>query len=441
MPKLAVIGAGESGIGAALLAKAKAYEVFVSDFGKIKEAFKAELIENEIPFEEGGHDIERITDCDIVVKSPGVSPETPLIKHLTANGKQIISEIEFASRFTKAKIIGITGSNGKTTSTALTYHLLHHAGLNVCMAGNIGPGFARAVINDQYDVFVLELSSFQLDDIDTFKADIAVLLNITPDHLDRYDYNFEKYVQSKFRIMMNQGREDVCILNDLDPTVGTEWSKNSGIQEIILLSRDTFSSETLSTDNGQNFDISTFSLKGRHNQLNTLCAIHVAQCMGIDSKTIQSGLAGFRNLTHRMEPAGELNGVRFINDSKATNVDAVYFALDAMTSPVIWIAGGTDKGNDYTALYPKVEGRVKCLICLGIDNEKLKNAFMGLIADIKETRDIKEAVDLAYTIAEDGDVVLLSPACASFDLFNNYEHRGNAFKEAVSEKIKLGTWH
>jgi UDP-N-acetylmuramoylalanine--D-glutamate ligase len=280
------------------------------------------------------------------------------------------------------------------------------------------------------------LSSFQLDDIIQFKADVAVLLNITPDHLDRYDYDFSKYVKSKFRITENQGEEDVLIYNDLDPVLFEEWKHFAGKQKTILLSQDTYNADQLSTDNRYFFEIKNFSLKGRHNQLNALCAIHIAQTLGIANETIQASLLSYSNFPHRMENVGIWKGISFINDSKATNVDAVYYALDAMRKPVVWIAGGTDKGNEYEALFPVVEGKVKCLICLGLDSEKLKEAFKGRINTILETKEIEEAVQMAIESAEVGDVILLSPACASFDLFNNYEHRGNAFKKEVSKYIK-----
>lgn len=436
MQKVAVIGAGESGVGCALLAQARGYEVFVSENSRISFEFKSELIRLNIPFEEGGHNFDIIKGFDIIIKSPGISPKVPVIIDLISMGKQIISEIEFSSRFTQAKIIGITGSNGKTTCSTLTYHLLHAGGLNVCLAGNIGVSFARSVIEDAFDCYVLELSSFQLDDILNFNPDIAVILNITPDHLDRYNYEFDQYVRSKFRIVMNQNESDLLILNDRDPTIKSEWKKFTGNQKIVFLSRDIYNNTQLSTDNGYFFDITGFSLKGRHNQLNALCAIHVAQALGVSDRQIQAGLNSFQNLPHRMEDVGSWRGIKFINDSKATNVDSVYYALDSMTSPVIWIAGGTDKGNDYEALIPMVKEKVKCLICLGLDNEKLQHVFRDHVAIILETRDMHMAVELAYKNAMKGDVVLLSPACASFDLFENFEHRGNAFKEAVSKRIK-----
>lgn len=431
--KIAILGGGESGVGAALLGKKLGYEVFLSDFGKLKENYKQELRTNAIPYEETKHTFEKISEATFVVKSPGIPDNTPITKTLIKRGIPVISEIEFASRHTNAKIIGITGSNGKTTTTNLTYHLLKTAGLRVGIGGNVGRSFARNITEDlSMDCYVLELSSFQLDGIVEFKPDIAILLNITPDHLDRYDYQMDKYVSAKFRIAMNQTANDVLILNEDDKNIHKFLIDNVLESKMLLMNQEFWSvGKHHITIDHRIFDMKGCSLKGGHNYFNTACAIQAALAMGIEAESIQGGLNTFESVPHRLEPVATINGIEFINDSKATNVDAVFYALQAMTKPIVWIAGGTDKGNDYEPLMELVEKKVKALICLGLDNQKLLESFSPIIKIIEETKSAKEAVERAKIYAEEGDVVLLSPACASFDLFNNYEDRGNQFKKEV----------
>ncbi len=436
MTKTTILGAAESGIGAALLAQQLGHQVFVSDFGKIKEAFKAELEENDLPYEEGQHTEKRILESDEVVKSPGIPDTAPIVLALEAKGIPVISEIEFASRHTNAKIIAITGSNGKTTTTKLTYELLKAGGLKVGMAGNIGISFARSIYEQQYfDYYVLELSSFQLDGINKFRPDIAVLLNITPDHLDRYDYEISKYARSKFRIAMNQTFDDLFILN-YDLGVDYEDFDISGedldrLEARRIFVRMKFPDKGKIKVNDVAFDLSNSSLRGPHNQFNATCAVQIAKDLGITDTDIQKGLNSFKNDPHRLESVAKVNGVEYINDSKATNVDSAYFGLKAMTQPVVLIMGGIDKGNDYTLLTELVEEKVKALICLGADNEKLIEFFSPIVKNIEEASGAIEAVQRASVYAEEGDVVLLSPACSSFDLFENYKARGDKFKEAV----------
>ena len=437
MKSVAIIGGGESGVGAALLAKKEGFDVFVSDYGNINKIYKDELNAHDILFEEGGHSFDKIVRSSVIVKSPGVSIETSIIRKLIELRKLYVSEIEFAFGYTTAKIIGITGSNGKTTSSGLVFYIMKTAGVSVCLAGNIGKSFARVLAEEKaYEYYVLELSSFQLDDIKDFRPDIAILINITPDHLDRYAYNFQNYANAKFRICMNQGEGDYLILNDHDPTISEMMQEHKQGQKIIGLSQDINDQRGLSTDGQHFFDMKAFKLLGQHNRTNALCAIHATQAVGISDHLIQKGLDSFENVAHRMELVDEVNGVQFINDSKATNVDAVFYALEAIDGAIIWIAGGTDKGNDYSSIQDLVGKKVKKLICLGVDNGKLKEAFGSQFEDIKETQNVEELIEMSMEAAEEGDVVLLSPACASFDLFNNYEHRGNAFKEAVQNYKK-----
>lgn len=425
-----ILGAGESGVGAALLAKKLGYTVFVSDKGKISDNYKAELEQNAIPNEEGEHTLKRILEADQVIKSPGIPDHIALIKEIKASGIPVISEIEFASRHTDAKIIGITGSNGKTTTTKLLYHLLKTAGLNVEVGGNIGHSFARLVLETKPDLFVLELSSFQLDGVVDFRPDIAILLNITPDHLDRYEYKMDLYAEAKFKIVRSQRPEDLFIYNGQD-----EYSlrllpiRAQQPQKIAITAA--MMTENGIKVNGESFDMSTSSLKGKHNQFNALCAVQAALGLGVEAQSIQEGLNSFVNAPHRLELVATVDSVEYINDSKATNVDAVYYALQAMQKPIVWIAGGTDKGNDYSSILPLVEQKVKALICMGIDNSKLQEAFSSVVKILEETASAAEAVERAKTYAEQGDVVLLSPACASFDLFKNYIDRGDQFKAAV----------
>ncbi len=437
--RIAILGAGESGTGAALLAQAKGHEVFVSDLGTLQEHYRKELDAHGIPYEEGHHTWERILNAGEVIKSPGIPDKAPLVKALRENGIPVISEIEFAARYSDTYTIGITGSNGKTTTTRLTWHLLQTAGLNAGLGGNVGYSFARLVLEDKWDYYVLELSSFQLDGVLSFRPGIAMLLNITPDHLDRYDYKMENYVASKFRIAMNQHPEDLFIFNADDPNIGAFLAQHTFRTQHAGISENAVQQERLHMG-GMTFDMSQSPLKGRHNFMNALFAVRAAQALGISQEAIQRGLNTFVNVPHRMERVGEINGAMYINDSKATNVDAVFYALDAMTTPVVWIVGGQDKGNDYEPLRPLVRQKVKAIICLGADNAKIVDYFGGDVAHIVETRNAEDAVRAAMQVAQYGDTVLLSPACASFDLFRNYEDRGDQFREAVlkiqSQSIK-----
>lgn len=434
--KIIVLGGGESGVGAALLAQAKGYDVFLSDKGTLAPQYKADLIEKAIAFEEGKHSIELILNADLVIKSPGIPDSVELIQAIKAKGIQVISEIEFGSYFTKAKLIGITGSNGKTTTTNLIYHFLKEGGLNVALAGNIGHSFARQVAFSNPDFYVLELSSFQLDDCHDLKLEVAVLLNITPDHLDRYDYNLELYADSKMKIGQNQTAEDLFIFNGEDEiilrklnTLGSKAKKmailSSMWEEGIVWDDE--------EDHSELYENASLPLKGKHNAFNTAAAISAVKAIGLDQAAIMNAFPSFVNDPHRLESVAIIEGVEFINDSKATNVDATFFALDAMEAPVVWIVGGTDKGNDYTPLMDLVKTKVTGIVCLGLDNHKLLENFSELVPNIFEVKSAKEAVAKAKELAEDGTTVLLSPACASFDLFKNYKDRGNQFKEAVNQ--------
>lgn len=443
--KIAILGSGESGVGAALLAKAKGYDVFVSDMGEIKGEYKFQLQQAGVLYEEGTHTESRILNATEIVKSPGIPEKAPLIKKAYEKQIPVISEIEFAARYSKAKFICITGTNGKTTTTLLTYHLLKSAGLNVGLAGNIGASLAKQVVEDTFDYYVLELSSFQLDNMYRFRANIAVLLNITPDHLDRYEYKMENYAASKLRITQNQQGGDYFIYNQEDPLIQQFFKPGVFAGQTIAFSL-TKKEHTKVWFGGKNVvlgfeagnpSVSTENspLIGKHNQYNTLAAVSVAKLVGLTGTQIESALATFQNAEHRLQKIGEKDGVLYINDSKATNVEAVWFALEGIKQPIVWIAGGVDKGNDYETLKPFAQEKIKALICLGTDNEKLKTSFGGIIPEIKETQSTEEAVEMAKRLATSGDVVLLSPACASFDLFNNYEHRGHRFMEAVNEIV------
>jgi UDP-N-acetylmuramoylalanine--D-glutamate ligase len=440
--KIAILGAGESGVGAALLARLKGHDVFVSDGGAIQEQHRQVLRDKGIPYEEGKHTWTELIDSDEIIKSPGIPDQSPLIQQLLGQGKQIISEIEFAGRYTDAKVIGITGSNGKTTTTRLTFHLFKTAGLNVALGGNVGYSFARNLIAQRYDYHVLELSSFQLDGIVDFRPDVAILLNITPDHLDRYEYKMENYIRSKFRIAMNQRPEDLLILNEADANVQAYLRSHAPRPHLIQVPGHYDSTEVLRVPgpwwDGRpgSFDMRDCALKGQHNFFNAACAIHAAKSVGIEDAAIQEGLNSFVNDPHRLELFATAQGVQYINDSKATNVDSVYYALQAMERPVVWIAGGTDKGNDYTPLLPLVEKKVKALVCLGADNSKLIEVFSPVLRDIAAASSASQAAELAAAFAAPGDVVLLSPACASFDLFKNYMDRGDQFKAAVFKLLK-----
>ncbi|MEL7118455.1 MAG: UDP-N-acetylmuramoyl-L-alanine--D-glutamate ligase [Bacteroidota bacterium] len=427
---ITILGAGESGVGAALLAQSKGFEVFVSDYGTIKEVYKTELEANEIAYEEGQHTKEIIFQSNEIIKSPGIPDHIPMIKELNERGISVISEIEFAARYSDAYHIAITGSNGKTTTTELTAHLLEQAGVSMEKVGNIGYSFARSLVeNTPKKHYVMELSSFQLDGIKEFRPDLAILLNITPDHLDRYEYNMQLYIASKFRIGMNQQQNDIFFYNADDENIKQKLQSWSSPATKWTIDQSMIDGDHISI-NGGTFDLSQTSLKGIHNAMNALFAVRVAQHVGIQEKEIQAGLNSFKGVSHRLELVGSINGVPFFNDSKATNVDAVYYGLQAMTPPVIWIAGGKDKGNEYEVLLPLVKANVKKLIAIGVDNSKLIEVFGGVGVEIEEASSAEEALTKGFQAAEKGDVVLLSPACASFDRFKNYIARGNQFKEA-----------
>ena len=441
MKRLVVLGAGESGVGTALLGKQKGYEVFVSDKGKIKKEYKEVLIHNEIEWEEKQHTESKILNADVVMKSPGIPDKVALVQSLLANNTLVISEIEFAAQFTNANLIGITGSNGKTTTTMLTHHILKNGELNVEMGGNIGDSFAKQIAENNSDHYVLELSSFQLDGIINFKPHIAIITNITPDHLDRYDYKFENYIASKFRIAMNQTKEDYLIY-DADDEVINNYLNTHKIQSTLLpfsltkkLEQGAYYKDKniiITIDNNKIIMPTTkLTLEGNHNVKNAMAASTVAHLLKIRKHTIRESLENFQGAEHRLENVLRINKVQYINDSKATNVNATYFALESMEAPTVWIVGGEDKGNNYKELFPFINEKVKAIICLGVDNSKLYENFGNMVDIIIETQFMSEAVKIAYKIAEAGDNVLLSPACASFDLFENYEDRGRQFKEAV----------
>jgi UDP-N-acetylmuramoylalanine--D-glutamate ligase len=442
LKKLIVLGGGESGVGAALLGKAKGYSVFLSDQGTLQDKYRQVLEQEGIPYEEGGHTQERILEADEVVKSPGIPDKVPLVQELLRQGIPVLSETELAARYTRARLVAITGSNGKTTTTLLAYHLLREAGLSVGLAGNIGESFARSVIDDPYDYYVLELSSFQLDRMFDFRADIAVLLNITPDHLDRYEYNFQHYVDSKFRIIQNQTATDDFIYFVENDAIRTELARRQvparhwPISLVQPLDAGGYLQEgTLRVQShGQLFEIAQNQLpiQGPHNAINAMAAVLVAQAVGLSAEQIRRGLLSFQNAPHRLEPVGTINGVRFINDSKATNVDSVFYALGSFEVPIILIAGGVDKGNDYGQIRELVRQKVKGLIALGTDTAKLTGYFGEVVPALYSTSDLQDAIRQALEWAAPGDVVLLSPACASFDLFKNYEDRGDQFRRAVA---------
>lgn len=437
---IVILGAGESGVGAALLAKAKGFAVFVSDKGTIKEKYKKELNENNIEWEEGHHTQKKLDEAAIIIKSPGIPNSIPLIKQLKQAEKEIIGEIEFASRFTTAKLIGITGSNGKTTTSLLTQHILKQGGLNVGLGGNIGTSFARQVIQDEYDYYVLELSSFQLEDMYNCKLHIAVLLNIVPDHLDRYDYSMELYGAAKMRILQNQSQADYFIYNGDDKEIEAQLKKHLTSAQLIPFSitkkegmAGYLENEqlTITIKNTLTMSIHELALKGKHNAQNSLVSGLAGRIVGIRKESIRESLADFTNVEHRLEFVAKVNGIEFINDSKATNINAAWFALESMDKPTVWIVGGVDKGNDYDELKSLVDEKVKAIICLGKDNEKIIAAFEDVVERIVEANSALEAVAYGYQLAKKDETVLLSPACASFDLFENYEDRGNQFKQAV----------
>lgn len=427
---IVILGAGESGVGAAILALKKGHIVFVSDKGQIKEQYKAELKQHGIPFEEGQHDHEFILGADLIIKSPGIPDKAPLLQEILQKGLPVISEIEFAARYTKNFTIGITGSNGKTTTTNLTYHLLAKAGLDVVMGGNVGKSFARIVAEKNHDYYVLELSSFQLEGIQKYRPDISMILNITPDHLDRYEYKLEKYAAAKFNIIQAQRPGDIFFYNADDPNVGGQLGNYPTEAKAVAISS-TMTEGTRLNVGGFSFEMSTTPLMGQHNYMNALFAVQTALQLGISAEVIQEGLNTFVNAPHRLEKVATVKGVAYINDSKATNVDSVYYALQAMTQPTVWIVGGQDKGNDYGPLMDFVKAKVKAIVCMGVDNSKIVKSFDGVIDTIVETGSAVEAVQQSARLASTGDTVLLSPACASFDLFKNYEDRGEQFKAAV----------
>ena len=469
LKRLVILGSGESGTGAALLGKAKGFDVFVSDSGAIKDVYKQELDAQGIAWEENGHTLDLILNADEIIKSPGIPEKTALMQAVRAKGINVIGEIEFGYRYAgKCSIVAITGSNGKTTTTELTYHLLKTAGLNVYKGGNVGNSFARLVLeHSALDpqpsshippililhpsplipqpstliphpsplIYVLEVSSFQLDDIQQFRPKISMLLNITPDHLDRYEYQLDNYVRSKFRVAMNQSRGDLCIINGNDPIIKDYLTANPRAIKCKkqAVRKSELKNGYVRVGLNYRFDVASTNLKGPHNLFNAACAIRAALALGAEPGLIEEGLYSFNTPPHRLERVAEIDGVTWINDSKATNVDSVFYALQAVDTPIVWIVGGQDKGNDYTPLLKLVKKNVKAIVCMGVDNAKIIKVFGKMNIPIAETKSATEAVRTAAALADDGDTVLLSPACASFDLFKNYEDRGTQFKQAVSE--------
>jgi len=441
--RIVILGAGESGAGAAVLARMRGFSVFLTDAGSIKPKYKEWLRKYDIEFEEGKHTAEKVLEAEEVIKSPGIPDKAALVKQLREKSVPVISEIEFASRYTQAKTVGITGTNGKTTTTLLTHHILKKAGLNVGCAGNVGDSFAYSVAVDSYDYYVLELSSFQLDGIINFRPDIAVLMNITPDHLDRYNYEYQNYINSKFNIVKNQTANDHFVFCADSPDVMTELNKRSLNMQLHPFSvmhpqengAYTQAEKLIINIKNKEFDmnINELSLQGKHNAYNAMAAGISARILEIRKESIRESLSDFQNVEHRMEFVAKVRGIDFVNDSKATNVNSAFYALESMKAPLIWIAGGVDKGNDYEELCNVIEGKVKALICLGTDNAKLMAAFTNVVPLIIEVSSMAEAVQAAYRMGEKGDTVLLSPACASFDLFENYEDRGRQFKQWVRE--------
>ena len=450
MKRIVVLGGGISGYGSAILAKKEGFDVFLSDAGRIADRFKRKLEEWDVPYEEGGHSVERILAATEVIKSPGIPDKAPIVKALRERNIPIISEMEFACRYMgKSRTICITGSNGKTTTTSLIYKIMCDAGLNVSLGGNIGESFAYSVATGEYDWYVLELSSFQLDGIFRFKADVSVLMNITPDHLDRYDYCFQNYVDSKMRITRNQNSRNHFIYCADDETVWREVERlESNVRQLPFMAKTSVASaagdafldgEGLFTarvgDRSVEIETEKMQIKGLHNAYNAMAAALATLAAGVDAESIKRSIYSFSPVEHRLEPVREVDGVLYINDSKATNVDSVWYALESMTRPVVWIAGGTDKGNDYTPLKEFARAKVKALVCMGLDNEKLVRDFTDIVPKVVSTSSLDEAMRAAVAAAESGDVVLLSPACASFDLFKNYENRGELFKEWVRTEL------
>ena len=450
MKKVVVLGGGISGYGSAVLAKKRGYDVFLSDAGRVAERYATILDEWGVEWEQGNHSMERILAADVVVKSPGIPEKAEAVKALRAKGTPIISEMEFAAKYMgKARTICITGSNGKTTTTSLIYKIMCDAGINVALGGNIGESFAYQVATAEYDWYVLELSSFQLDGMYDFRADVAVLMNITPDHLDRYDYCFQNYVDSKMRITQNQHSRSAFIYSADDEVIAAELEKRTEMRQRLLPFA---ANAAVASGAGDAFltggeftarvgkrsvtiDTAKMKIKGLHNAYNAMAAALATLAAGVEPEQIERSIYEFSPVEHRLEPAGEKDGVEWINDSKATNVDSVWYALESMARPVVWIAGGTDKGNDYTPLKAFAREKVKALVCMGLDNEKLQREFEGVVPQIVSTSSLDEAMCAARDIAVEGDTVLLSPACASFDLFKNYEQRGELFKQWVKEKV------
>jgi len=443
MKRLVILGGGESGVGTAILGKQKGWEVFLSDKGSLKPHYRETLNKEGIQWEEGTHTEEKILSADVIMKSPGIPDKAPIIKKAHEKGIAVISEIEFASQYTDSLIVGITGSNGKTTTTLLTHHIFKEAGLQVGLGGNIGYSFAELVATKNPPYYVLEISSFQLDGIEHFAPHIAVLLNITPDHLDRYDYKFENYIDSKFRIAMNQTENDYLIY-DTDDEVITQWLSTHTIKSKLIpfsiekeLPQGAFLKDNkiyiMLENQTTEIDVEEISLRGKHNIKNTMAASVAARLVNIRNNSLRESLKGFKGAPHRLEEVKVVDGVTYVNDSKATNVNSVFYALDTIKTPIVWIVGGQDKGNDYNSLLPYVHEKVRAIVCLGVDNSPIIQSFHNTIGTLVETRSMDEAVKLAQGFAQEGDTVLLSPACASFDLFKNYEERGDLFKAAVQK--------
>ena len=439
MKKLvAILGGGESGVGAAILAQKQGYSVFLSDLGKIKDKYKQVLADYKIEFEEEKHSFDKILSAELVIKSPGIPDKAPLIVQLKEQKTPVISEIEFAGRYTNAKTICITGSNGKTTTTLLTYHILKNAGLNVGLAGNVGKSFAWQVAEENFDVYVIELSSFQLDGMFEFRADVAVLMNITPDHLDRYNYQMQNYVDSKFRVIQNQTKNNFFVVCADDEVTQNELKNRNIIPAIIPFGLGEPGPNAAGIKNGEliiNLNQNQFSmsilelaLQGKHNAYNSMAAGIASMVFNIRNEQLRESLSDFTGVEHRLERFLTVHGIEFVNDSKATNVNSTWYALESISKPIVWIVGGIDKGNDYSMLNGLVKEKVKAMVCLGKDNKKLHEAFKGLVKNRVDATSMDEAVKAAYYLARNGDTVLLSPACASFDLFENYEDRGRQFK-------------
>jgi len=439
--RIVILGGGESGVGAAILAQKQGFTVFVSDFGKIKDKYKTVLSDYQIEYEDEKHTEEKILNAGLIIKSPGIPDKAQMIVKLKENHIPVISEIEFAGRYTKAKTICITGSNGKTTTTLLTYHILKNAGLNVGLAGNVGKSFAWQVAEENFDVYVIELSSFQLDGMYDFRADVAVLMNITPDHLDRYNYDMQNYVDSKFRIIQNQTKNDLFVVCADDEITQIELKKKNitpavfqfGLGEPSDNAAGIIENNLIINFNKNQFIMSILelALQGKHNAYNSMAAGIASMSFNIRNEQLRESLADFTGVEHRLERFLTVHGIEFVNDSKATNVNSTWYALESISKPIVWIVGGVDKGNDYSMLNSLVKEKVKAMVCLGKDNKKLHETFKGLVKNRVDALSMEEAVKAAYYLARNGDTVLLSPAYASFDLFENYEDRGNQFKQRV----------